>query len=99
MALRHQLRDHRPQKGLVSQELSLAVDELGIWPLVCPVNPVWSENFVIHTCKVLPGMGTIFLVGAQSLLLTDGRNRPLVDFAVPLDMLCRDRWCRSVSLW
>ena len=94
------LVDHRQQKGPVSQELSLAVDKWGIWPLVYPVDPVLSEGFVsvIHICKVLPKNGhNIFIVGSQSLLLTDGKSRILIFLKVHRDMLCKYFFERQVA--
>lgn len=76
MAQHHDLSNHRGQKGLVSQELILTVDKMGIWSLIYLVHPTLSESFasVVNICNVW-NAHYVHIFGSQSFLLTDGKSR------------------------
>lgn len=62
MAQHHDLSNHRGQKGLVSQELILTVDKMGIWSLIYLVHPTLSESFasVVNICNIPFGMHIMY---------------------------------------
>ena len=52
MAQHHDLSNHRGQKGLVSQELILTVDKMGIWSLIYLVHPHYQRALPLSSTFV-----------------------------------------------